>query len=284
MCVCFHMCGGLKLTPDTFLDYFPFYLIEAKLCSAPRSKDSGCLASELVPGIPLCWIYRQSHTFLALCGFWESKLWSSHLNSKHFIHWAVSWAWHTTIFDWIFFYRFVRHIGPQFPSSPPPHSCLPPSFLLYFLVFMRISWPVPSSWKFRKSLTLFTHSLSSRILLLTLGWLFWILSELAPKFLLLWGWILVAYVHIFHDLCSLALVFGRLRKKYISGLSVWLQEVKAFLGQALSLTALHLGLWLLLLILAELAHGYDSVCNWRLVSQSSVGANPVWSLPHSELK
>lgn len=56
-------------------------------------------------------------------------------------------------------------------------------------------------------------------------------------------------------------MFGRLRKKYLSGLSAWLQEVKAFLGQALSLIALPLGWWLLWLSLAELAHGHYLVCN-----------------------
>lgn len=64
VCMYFHMCVGLKLTSDTFLDCFPFYLIEQGFALHPDLRILTTLDSELVLGIPLCWIYRQSHTCL----------------------------------------------------------------------------------------------------------------------------------------------------------------------------------------------------------------------------
>lgn len=76
-------------------------------------------------------------------------------------------------------------------------------------------------------------------------------------------------------------MFGCLRKKYFSGLSVWLQKVKAFLVQALSLNRTASGM---VALVAEPGRAGTWVLLGLQLSQSSAGTDPVWSLPHSELK
>lgn len=151
VCMYFHTCVGLKLTSDTFLDCFPFYLIEQGFALHPDLRILASLVSWFW-GSPCAGFIDSFIPAWLLCGFWESKLWSSHSNSEHFIHWAISGAWHTIAF-WLNIFLSVCQAYWDTVSLPPPllhppHSyCLLLSFLLYFLVFSLV-WHVDNAGPF----------------------------------------------------------------------------------------------------------------------------------------
>lgn len=59
----------------------------------------------LISSFPSCsgaWYHRHTHHSRLFLGFWRPELWSSHVCSKHFIHWAISPLCHLCIYLFIY--------------------------------------------------------------------------------------------------------------------------------------------------------------------------------------